>query len=248
MDSLKEIIRHCRELDQCNQRGGRMLSVADLIEAGTMDIPLAAALAARVAAGASLMIGANPGGAGKTTVMCALLNFVPPHIALCAATRENIVAAVPTPQRCYICHEIGAGSWYAYLWGETLREYCALGQQGHILATNLHADTLEEATAQVCTTNNVPEKHLRHFSLIIFLRVRRPLRVIHQVYVSNNNEPHVLAYDAETGFFNEEAIAPQKNRDACARFLEAFLAQPQRTVQEMRRQVVEHPLLTSLWK
>ncbi len=225
-----------------------MLSIANLIEAGTLDIPLAAALAARVAAGASFLIGANPGGAGKTTVMGALLNFVPPHIDLCAATRENILVAEPTPRRGYICHEMGEGSWYAYLWGETLRKYCALGQQGHILAANLHADTLEETMAQVCMANSVPEKHLRHFSLIVFLRVRRPLRVIQQVYVSNNNEPHVLAYDAETGFFNEEAIAPQKNRNICAWFLEEFLAQPQRTIQEMRRQVVGHPLLAPLWE
>jgi type IV secretory pathway ATPase VirB11/archaellum biosynthesis ATPase len=54
-----------------------MLSLVDLIEAGTLDLPLAAYLAAAMRAGASLMVGARPGGAGKTVVMCALLNFLP---------------------------------------------------------------------------------------------------------------------------------------------------------------------------
>jgi hypothetical protein len=36
------IARHCRELDRCNQRGGRMLSVFDLLDAKTLDLDLAA--------------------------------------------------------------------------------------------------------------------------------------------------------------------------------------------------------------
>ncbi|MCK5526789.1 MAG: hypothetical protein KAJ05_06545, partial [Candidatus Latescibacteria bacterium] len=68
---------HIRVLDDCNQRGGRMLSLVDLITAGTVDLPLAAYLSAAMRSGASLLVGARPGGAGKTTVMCALLNFLP---------------------------------------------------------------------------------------------------------------------------------------------------------------------------
>ena len=69
------IRRHCMELERCNQRGGRMLSVFDLLAAGTLDVDLTAYFLARISRGASFLVGANPGGAGKTTVMCALLNF-----------------------------------------------------------------------------------------------------------------------------------------------------------------------------
>ena len=67
--SLKEasIQAHVRAIDDCNQRGGRMLSLVDLIDAGTVDLPLAAYLAATMRSGASLLVGARPGGAGKTT-------------------------------------------------------------------------------------------------------------------------------------------------------------------------------------
>ena len=70
-DSMDESLfrAHIRALDDCNQRGGRMLSLVDLIAAGTVDLPLAAYLAAAMRSGASLLLGARPGGAGKTTVM-----------------------------------------------------------------------------------------------------------------------------------------------------------------------------------
>jgi Flp pilus assembly CpaF family ATPase len=63
----EETLRHCVEIDRCNQRGGRMLSIVDLIDAGTMSPELAAYSLAAIGGGASFMVGALPGGAGKTT-------------------------------------------------------------------------------------------------------------------------------------------------------------------------------------
>ena len=239
---------HCRELDRCNQRGGRMLSVADLIEAETASLPLAAALTAHIASGGSFMVGADPGGAGKTTVMCALLNFLPADIDILPATPENIQqkSTAISHRQCYVCHEIGVGSYFAYLWGESLRQYCALGSRGHILATNLHADTLDETMEQVCTVNRVPLEQFRHFSLLIYLRVNKPSRIIHQVYVSNAGQPHVLAYDAASGIFRDELFAGQQKQQACHTFLKQFLKQQGRTIQDMRQAVVSSPLLSEL--
>ena len=227
-----------------------MLSVADLIEAETMSLPLAAALTTRIASGASFMVGANPGGAGKTTVMCALLNFLPKDVDILPATPENIQQTSATlPHReCYVCHEIGAGSYFAYLWGESLRQYCALGNHGLMLATNLHADTLDETVEQVCRVNRVPLEQFRHFSLLIYLRVNKPSRIIHQVYVSNAGQPHVLAYDAASGVFRDELFADQQKQQACHTFLERFLDQQGRTIQDMRQAVVNSPLLAELWR
>ena len=78
-----------------------------------------------------------------------------------------------SPRRCYICHEIGSGPYYAYLWGEELRAYFELPQAGHMLATNLHADTYEEARDQICAENGVPEAALRRMQLMFFLSVKR---------------------------------------------------------------------------
>jgi hypothetical protein len=117
------VTQHCAEIDRCNQRGGRMLSIVDLIEAGTFTRDEAAYSLAAINQGASFMVGALPGGAGKTTVMGALLNFVPPDARLVPADGEKSIAEgarTRNERRCYICHEIGAGSYYAYLWDEAL--------------------------------------------------------------------------------------------------------------------------------
>ena len=44
-----------REIERCNQRGGRMLSIVDLIEAGTLSRELAAYALAAIGRGASFL-------------------------------------------------------------------------------------------------------------------------------------------------------------------------------------------------
>lgn len=242
---MKDAVRkHCAELDRCNQRGGRMLSIFDLLEAGTVDIELAARLMARITRGASFMVGAQPGGAGKTTVMCALLNLVPPDCTLAAATPEAVRAAgdnPPAPRTCFICHEIGAGHWFAYLWGGDLRRYCALQDHGHLLATNLHADTLEEAHAQVVRENRVPEQHFTGFDLLLFLRVGggfgRRQRIIQTVYQANGSG-HNLVFNAQ-GPVQNPFDANDDWTARCRQFLETHYDTGCRTIEDSRRRVLE---------
>jgi hypothetical protein len=243
------ITKHCRELNRCNQRGGRMLSVFDLLKAETLDLNLAAYLMACISRGASFMVGSVPGGAGKTTVMCALLNFVPVDVPLIAATPDVVFKAskVSTPSRaCYICHEIGSGPYFAYLWSDALRAYCGLCENGHMLATNLHADDMEEAREQVCSDNSVRQELFNRFELLIFLRIEgtylKTRRRIEKVYSSDGVSDHVLVFDAA----NNSNVDPNKNNFmaeseyviACRNFLKK-MAPTTRTIEQTRRQVVE---------
>jgi len=197
------IQRHCAEIDRCNQRGGRMLSIVDLIGAGTLGADLAAYALAAIGAGASFLVGARPGGAGKTTVMGALLNFVPADVPLAPA--ESMAAIQrglqsPTPRRCYVCHEIGSGHWYAYLWGAELRAYLQLPEAGHMMATNLHADTYEQARQQIVEQNRVPEAAFRRMNLLFFLAVERSgfriRRRLVTVWESDGQNPHRQVFPA----------------------------------------------------
>lgn len=243
------IARHCEELNRCNQRGGRMLSVFDLLAAKTLDLDLAAYLMARISRGASFMVGSVPGRAGKTTVMCALLNFVPVDVPLIAATPQEVYKvskATMSPRACYICHEIGSGSYFAYLWSDVLRTYCRLSENGHMLATNLHADDLDEAREQVCGDNDVRQEHFNRFELLIFLRIEgtylKSHRRIEKVYSSDSLSDHVLVFDAG----NNKKIEPKVNNyvaepdyvRACRDFLKK-IALNTRTIEQTRRQVVE---------
>ena len=226
-----------------------MLSVFDLLAARTLDLDLAAYLMARISRGASFMVGSVPGGAGKTTVMCVLLNFVPVDVPLIAATPQEVykVSKAATSQRaCYICHEIGSGSYFAYLWSDALRAYCRLSENGHVLATNLHADDLEEARDQVCGDNDVRRELFNGFELLIFLRIEgtylKTHRRIEKVYSSDGLSDHVLAFDAG----NNKKIEPKVNNymaepdyvSACREFLKK-MAPKTHTIEQTRQQVVE---------
>ncbi len=237
--------RHCRELDRCNQRGGRMLSMLDLIDAGTLDLDLAAWLMVRIARGASFMVGARPGGAGKTTVMCALLNLVPPDMELVAATAEVVRQASATPsdgRRCFVCHEIGAGPYFAYLWGAPLRAYCALQEKGYMLATSLHADDLQEAREQVCAENAVPEMLFNGFSLMIFLRMSgawpRQQRRVDVIWHSEERQPHRCVYDARRGIAPHVSTEEQVFFMQCRGFLEEQHQCASRAVEALRHNLL----------
>ena len=243
-----DLRQHCAELNNCNQRGGRMLSVFDLLDAGTLDLGLAACLMARISRGASFMVGASPGGAGKTTVMAALLNLAPADRPLAAATAETVRSARQprSALRCYICHEIGPGHYFSYLWGEALRVYCGLAHCGHMLATNLHADDLVEARDQVCGENAVPIEDFRQFDLLVFLRVDgglRPRRRIEKVYCGDGSSGQRLIFDAAAALA-PDLDSPECSGNApyarsCREFLERTRAAGTRTIEQTRRAVLE---------
>lgn len=243
------IAKHYNELNRCNQRGERMLSVFDLLAAKTLDLDLAAYFMARISKGASFMVGSVPGGAGKTTVMCALLNFVPVDVPLIAATPETVYEAAnadASPRACYVCHEIGSGYYFAYLWADELRAYCSLSEHGHILATNLHADNLEQAKNQICNTNGVPDKHFNKFELLIFLRIKnshlKTSRWIEEVYSSDGSSGHELIFHANgKRTLDENAkyyLTDPKYVNACRDFLMKMPPEV-RTIEDTRRQIVK---------
>jgi hypothetical protein len=211
-----EISKHCDELNRCNQRGGRMLSVFDLLAAKTLDLDLAAYLMARISKGSSFMVGSVPGGAGKTTVMCALLNFVPVDVPLIAATPEAVYEAADTKVN------------------------------GHLLATNLHADNPEQAREQICDTNSVQSEHFNKFELLIFLRVEngylKTHRWIEEVYSSDGSSGHDLIFNAnDKRTLDENAkhyLADPEYVAACRDFL-TKIPPDVRTIEDTRRHVVE---------
>ena len=226
-----------------------MLSVFDLLAAKTLDLDLAAYLMARISKGSSFMVGSVPGGAGKTTVMCALLNFLPVDLPIVAATDQAVYEAgnEKTPRcACYVCHEIGSGYYFAYLWADELRAYCELSENGHILATNLHADNPEQAREQICETNGVRSEYFNKFDLLIFLRIEdgyhKTNRRIEEVYSGDGSSRHELIFHANRNKTLEKNakhyLADLEYVNACRDFL-TKISPDVRTIEDTRRHVVK---------
>lgn len=249
-----DIRQHCAQIAHCNQRGGRMLSIVDLLEAGTVAPDLAAYALAAIGGGASFLVGALPGGAGKTTVMGALLNFVPPDVPLLPADGGAAITAGRAdhaPRRCYICHEIGAGPYYAYLWGQDLRDYFDLPTAGHMLATNLHADTFQQARDQICRDNAVADPALRRMNLLFFLEVARAAggggarRRIVTAWESDGTGPHRQVYDADgrapaggSAGLAGSALVPPAALAQARQTIDRLVASGARTIEQVRTAVV----------
>ena len=242
----EQLQTHCMEIERCNQRGGRMLSIVDLLEAGTITPDLAAYAMAAIGRGASFLVGALPGGAGKTTVMGALLNFVPGDVVLRPADGMRAIErglGAERPRCCYICHEIGSGPYYAYLWGGELRAYFELPTAGHSLATNLHADTYEQARDQICGDNGVPAAALCRMGLMFFLSVRRSglgaSRRIVTAWESDGRAPHLMVFSAEAsdGRVAASALVSEADVSEAASAIDRLAASGARTIEQVRRAV-----------
>ena len=169
-----------RQIDLLNQRGGRTLSIVDLIQAGTLSVEMAAVALRAMEQGASILTGAVPGGAGKTTLMASILNFLPPDVPLVTVDRSAVIAdgmaREPQPS-CYLAHEIGSGHWYGYIWGRDVADFLALIDGPRRIASCLHADTLGQLTDILAAPPlGVPPEALGRVGLILFMSVSRGLR------------------------------------------------------------------------
>jgi len=247
----QRVRQHTRAIDRCNQRGGRMLSLIDLIDAGTLDLPAAAYLAAMMRSGASLLVGANPGSAGKTTIMAALLNLLPDHTTIKAVDSQTVLrtalADADYGATCYVAHEISPARYYAYIWDSEARLFFRLGAEGHIIASNLHADTLEETREQLCSENGVEPAHLAAVTLKLYIRMDRcrwdvDRRVSH-VYEGDGQEDRLIWTSDSPGAFTrhelESAVVSPTDEETYIRFLESLRTRGIRRIEDVRRALLQ---------
>jgi hypothetical protein len=162
-------------VNRSNQRGGRMLSLVDLIDAETLTVEMAAWATERIERGASFLVGANPGGAGKTAIMGALLTMLPSgesvHVTRTGGfgfrRGESDGWRTAGPGACLVAYEISPASFEAYIWGTELQQFIERGRAGARLVANLHADTLAEARDQIVNDNGVPPAGFDTFDFFV---------------------------------------------------------------------------------
>lgn len=205
-----------------NQRGGRTLSIVDLIRANTISAEMAACVGQGISQGASLLTAASPGGAGKTALLAAILGFLPEGVPIVTVDRPHVIAKAgrETVRHCFLAHEIGPGHWYGYLWGSSVARCIELASGPHIVASCLHADTIDELRAQLGSPPlGAGPSALLGIDFILFMHVdrgggRRPgecLRRVAAVYRSDRTSgAHRLIYrwEAERDAFERTAESP----------------------------------------
>jgi len=246
-----DIERHAyRQIEQLNQRGGRTLSIVDLMQAGTLSIEMAACAMRAMHQGASLLTGARPGGAGKTTLMAAILNFLPPEVPLVTVDGSHVISeglacsrAVPA---CYLAHEIGSGDWYGYIWGRDVADFFSLIDGNRRVASCLHADTLDEVNDILCSAPlNVPPPALRRVGVVLFMHVARGAggyrRRVATFWEADGHGEHELRFqwDAPTDTFRQVGELDQPAQlGQYVQFLKQLLDQGEVETAAVRRKVL----------
>ncbi|GBE28106.1 hypothetical protein BMS3Bbin03_02042 [bacterium BMS3Bbin03] len=183
-----------------------MLSIIDLIEAGTLDLDKSGWLISRIESGSSFLVGAKPGGAGKTTVMGALLVMLPPGAQLYLAgdrttsrsrlettdeQQDSAAAGRSSNSACnkyMVSYEISPAFYEGYVWGKAVREMFAMTDLGFKIAANLHADTLGEAKHQIVMENGVPEHQFNTCGIFVPITLRGWKREVNRIFYYDNPE------------------------------------------------------------
>jgi hypothetical protein len=238
------------QIDALNQRGGRTLSIIDLIRANTISAGAAAYVGRAIGRGASFLTAANPGGAGKTALLAALLGFLPDSRRIVAVDGPAVLSASETEATpaCYLAHEIGAGHWYGYIWGASVGRFLALAGEGHTAASCLHADLLEELYAALAAQPlEVDRTTLLDIDLILFMHVDRegaadawaPRRRVAAVYESDRRAGEhrlVFRWEPRSDALEQVAETPEDPEvEGLAAFLEGLLSSGTVEFAEVRR-------------
>ena len=255
-----------RQIEALNQRGGRTLSVVDLIDANTLDVEMAAYLLCCVANGASFLTAANPGGAGKSTVLATLLNFMPPGTQIVTTSGSAVIESElhrePREPTCVLAHEIGAGRWFGYIWGQDVADFFRLMDGPRRIASCQHADTLDEMKGVLLSrTLNVSERQFLGLDLALFMHVdggflqaRRRVCAIHES--SGTDHPMVFQWTRKGDRFeqlDDSVLLPRLAKrqgkstqevmaelSASRELIQELVEDDVRLLEDVRERVVEH--------
>ncbi len=166
------------------------LSVIDLVDAGTLDYKTVGLLWLLMERRASLLVAAGPSFAGKSTLLHALLDFLPPDIeqvALRGYAEDFKLTGIGRPEKTFLVTEEISNHSYEYLWGRQVVRALELIPGGYALGGTIHARNIKEV-AYVLNALGAPLSLIAGLGVVVTLQVRRgryyddePLRYVDTV-------------------------------------------------------------------
>jgi hypothetical protein len=150
------------------------MSITQLLEAGNMDARTAALCGMAMEAHGSLLIAAEQPHSGKTTTLTALLDFLP------NATRRifirgwaetfDFLGQTRPDSTLLLANELSS-HLPVYLWGSKAVRVFETLRRGYALGSTLHADSCDEALAQLVGELGVNASDLARVQLLMVMRI-----------------------------------------------------------------------------
>jgi hypothetical protein len=189
-----------------------------LVERGALDVRLAAFLSLSMEARASIVVVAEPHEAGKTTLLTALLDFLPddtqPVYLRGWYERFSFLDTLPPDAAYLLCNEISS-HLPTYLWGRGVRRVFEAAASGYPLATTMHATGAADAFDQLASYPlDVPVEQLAEIDLVVTIGVG---------YASNKLLRRVIRVERTTAGIEAPVIQPIATREPLRAELDAPL-------------------------
>lgn len=238
------------------------LSIVQIIQAGSLDAPLAALLWLMLERRASLVVAAKPPLAGKSTTLTALLDFLPPEterIYLRGLSESFDFVGQTPPERAYLlCNEISP-DLPTYMWGRKAAMVFQLMGQGYPMASTMHAHSVEKVIDILGTSLGIPHSLVAHLNLVLCLEMAwdrgQTSRRVHSLHLLEPEGDHgisvaplaqrtpdglchqpeaALTYLEEAGLARQAAQAELERRRG---FLESLVRQGVSGIAQVRRAI-----------
>ena len=178
------------------------MSISEILRAGTMPSRVAAMLWLAVERGHSLILAADPPGAGKTTILTALLAFARPDAGVYFTHGWGETFRLPPADGeapIYMLINEISDHLPVYSWGPYVQRAFELMAEGYALASTMHADTVEGVIEQLTDENDVEPRLIGHLAFVVPMfvgpREGRRLRRVSEVSVL---EPLAEGYERES--------------------------------------------------
>lgn len=175
------------------------LSITEILRAGTMQPRLAATFWLAVERGLSIVLASNPPGAGKTTILTALLAFARPDASVYFTRGWGETFRLPPPNDdapTYLLVNEISDHLPVYSWGPYVQRAFELLADGYSLASTMHADTVDGVIEQLVEECDVPKRLVGNLALVAPIHVGgaggRRIRRVSEVAVL---EPLAGGYD-----------------------------------------------------
>jgi hypothetical protein len=148
------------------------LSITEIMRHGTLSPRLAAILWLAMERGASMVLAADPPGAGKTTILTALFAFARPEASVYFTRGWGETFRLPPPPSgsdppTFIMINEISDHLPVYSWGPYVARAFELMAEGYAMVSTMHADTVDGVIEQLVEECDVPPSLIGHLAVVV---------------------------------------------------------------------------------
>jgi hypothetical protein len=200
------------------------LSVLDIIKFGTIDYKLAGLFWLLMEQRASVIVAAGPAWVGKTTMLNAMLDFLPPGVEMCFLQgyyEDFREANARKPEKTYLVAEEISNHMYEYLWGYQVVKAYNLLPKGHALGTTTHARNVQEV-AYILNALGVKPDIIARLGAVVTMQVAygkhlddEPIRFVDTVSTLSISEQGLIAHILASRNRPDEPLSYAEEENLC---------------------------------